>query len=105
MKKFRVLLVDNTAVYQKLLSKRLQNPESIRFAVTLTSPKNAETVFRDAVGIIDIIVLGNSLSHPTILQLTKFFRSSNLAIPIFVLTQKNEARLPLSYKKIGIDDL
>ena len=105
MKKMRVLLVDNTAVYQKLLSKRLQNPDSIRFVVTLTSPKSAETVFRDAVGIIDIIVLGNSLSNPAILQLTKFFRSCNPAVPIFVLTEKNEVRLPLSYKKAGIDDL
>jgi len=105
MKTFRVLLVDSTAVYQKLLSKRLQNPESMRFAVTLATPKDAETVFRDAVGLIDIIVLGNSLSTSSILQLTKIFRSCNLAVPIFVLTQKNNVHIPRSYKNVGIDDM
>ena len=105
MKTFRVLLIDGTPVYQKLLSRRLENPESVRFKVTYSGSDEAKVIVRDFTRQIDIVVFGDSISQATVLQLTKIFRSYNLAIPIFVLTRKNDARVPRSLKKAGIDDM
>ncbi|HUL43431.1 MAG TPA: histidine kinase dimerization/phospho-acceptor domain-containing protein [Bacteroidota bacterium] len=100
-----MLLIDGSPVYQKLLSRRLENPESVRFKVTYSRSDEAEVIVRDFTNQIDIVVFGDSIPTATILQLTKVFRSYNLAIPIFVLTRKNDAHVPRNLKKAGIDNM
>lgn len=103
MKTLQLFLVDATDEHHKLLGKRLQNPDSIRFAVTLSGAKEAESTYRDVVGQVDIVMFGAGILPSAVVQLTKMFRSYNPAVPVFVLTKNGERKVPRSFAAVGVD--
>jgi signal transduction histidine kinase len=103
MKTLQLFLVDATDEHHKLLGKRLQNPDSIRFAVTLSGAKEAESAYRDSVGQVDIIIIGAGITPGTVVSLTKMFRSYNPAVPVFVLSRNGERKVPRLFAAVGVD--
>jgi signal transduction histidine kinase len=103
MKTLQLFLVDTTDEHHKVLGKRLQNPDSIRFVVRFSSVREAESSYRDVAGQIDIVIVGAGISPASVVQLAKMFRSYNPAVPIFVLTKSGERRVPRSYEAAGVD--
>src|SRR5205809_238097 len=105
MKIFRVLFVDSTDAPKQFFPKRFQDPESIKFSVTRALASEAETIYRDSVSQIDLIVIGEAHRSSSVTKLTRMFRSYNLAVPIFVLTNSGRTPVPAPYRKAGVDDM
>ena len=105
MKSIRVLLIDTTTTQKQVLEQKLLNPDSVRFNVKLTAPKQAEELFKDIANQLDLILLGEKMSPALIVQTAKMIRSRNLTIPIFAMTKQSEARVPLNFQRAGVDDL
>jgi signal transduction histidine kinase len=105
MKAVRVLLVDTTDKYKKLLEKGQQTADSIKLSITHAGARNAEPLFRESRGEFDIVLLGDKLASSSVVQMARVFRSLNAVIPIFLLTSQVSAQLPQSYRKSGVDDV
>lgn len=104
MKILRVLLIENTQPHASGLHRKLTQLESIRFVVTHSFVKNAESVFKDSSDRLDVILFSERVPSTFIIHLTKFIREYNLVIPIFILTKQSEARVTRKYRTVGVDD-
>ncbi len=105
MKIFRVFYVDSTEAPKHFFGKNFRTPEFIRFTVTRANPAEAKASFKDCLGQVDLVVFGSSLRTGSVVRLAKDFRSLNLAIPIFVISNGGRTPLPDVYKRAGVDDL
>jgi len=103
MKTLQLFLVDATDEHHKLLGKRLQNPDAIRFAVTFSRAKEAEERYRDVAGQVDIVIVGIGIPPASVVRLTKMVRSYNPAVPVFVLMKNGDRKVPRSYAAVGVD--
>jgi signal transduction histidine kinase len=104
MRYLRIFLVENTSAKAETMRKKLSRIDSIRFSVTTALAKNAEDTFKDTADQVDVILFGDKVRPTRIIELTKLFRSNNMVIPIFLLTNLSEARVQRKFRNAGVDD-
>jgi signal transduction histidine kinase len=105
MKPLRVLLIDATSAYKKILETQTSGADSVRYSVTLTGAKQAESTFTDVSDRLDTVLFGERIAPSVVLALARVFHTKKPALPIFVLTKQSEARLPRKYMQAGVDDV
>lgn len=105
MDTIRVLLIDSTDAVKALLDNQLTQSDSLKFDVTLVPPKTVETNSVARKNLWDVILFGDSTPLGNVSQLTKLFRSRGYSVPILMLTNQSEARVPKQLLKSGIDDM
>jgi len=105
MQVLRVLLIDTTRATKKLFEAKRLNADSVRLNVRLAGTELQPEELENLHQATDVILFGEKVPSPTILQLTKQFRSIGVDAPILLLTRQSEARVPQKYRKIGIDDM
>jgi signal transduction histidine kinase len=89
METVRILLIDTSPTFKKLLEATTSAPESVTFEVTVLEPRTDEARFDDAGGT----------------AASRSFRERGVQSPIFVLTKQTEAGVPRSYQRAGVDDM
>lgn len=105
MKPLRIFFVDKINSHSETLKNKLSTVDTVKFIVSLTSIKNAESTFTDSGDRFDVILFGEKVAPNIVIRLTRIFRSHNIVIPIFILTKQSEAHVARKYRSVGVDDM
>jgi signal transduction histidine kinase len=107
MKTLRIFLIHSAPASKKILEDKVRNSSStaVRYAVTSADVKSAEEFFMDDSHQIDAIIFGENVPAAAVVNLSKNFRERTVTLPIFVLTNQSEARVPQKYLRAGVDDM
>jgi hypothetical protein len=104
MKIVRVLFVSGPKEGKELFSPKANQGETIRIQTSHAPADQAEDVFDDLYERLDIILFSDGVPTKRTAFLTKYFRERNSSIPIFLLSTRDEDRLPRALKRAGVDD-
>lgn len=105
MQTLRVLLVDNKETVKKLLEEKLLNADSMKFRVTLLGPKSAKHTIEGIGNDFDVVLFGEKTPPKIVAEMARSFRSTGVKVPMLMLTNQSEARLPESLDQAGVDDM
>ena len=105
MQVLKVLLIDTSRNTKKLLEEKRLSTDTVRLRIRLAGTDLKVEEQENLHATLDVVLFGEKVPSTTVMEMTKAFRTAGVDVPVFILTRQSEARVPLKYRKAGVDDV
>ena len=105
MESSRVLLIDTSNSFKRLLEAAPQDGSPGKFVVSLVRPASRMGMLRKVEDDIRAVVFGAHLSFQVVGQCARTLRENGIAVPMFVLREGSGTVIPKDLRKLGVDEV